>query len=78
MERQVKANPELAALTAQLDSTKAERQLQLEMSKRLLERWREKYAAQAQVSFQWKNPDFLFRNPDFLFTNPDFSIENVE
>ena len=19
-----------------------------------------------QVSFQWKNPDFLFRNPDFL------------
>ena len=23
----------------------------------------------AQVSFQWKNPDFLSRNPDFLLKN---------
>ena len=22
--------------------------------------------AQLEVSFQWKNPDFLLRNPDFL------------
>ena len=26
----------------------------------------------AQVSFQWKNPDFLLKNPDFLLKNPDF------
>ena len=25
-----------------------------------------------QVSFQWKNPDFLFKNPDFLLKNVDF------
>ena len=29
----------------------------------------------AQVSFQWKNPDFLFNNPDFLFKNPDFLLK---
>ena len=27
-----------------------------------------------QVSFQWKNPDFLLRNPDFLLKNDDFII----
>ena len=32
----------------------------------------------AQVSFQWKNPDFLFRNPDFLLSNPDFLLKNVD
>ena len=31
-----------------------------------------------QVSFQWKNPDFLFRNPDFLFGNPDFLFRNPD
>ena len=31
-----------------------------------------------QVSFQWKNPDFLFRNPDFPIQNPDFLLKNVE
>ena len=31
-----------------------------------------------EVSFQWKNPDFLIRNPDFLFRNPDFLLKNVE
>ena len=31
-----------------------------------------------QVSFQWKNPDFLIRNPDFLFRNPDFLLKNVD
>ena len=29
-----------------------------------------------QVSFQWKNPDFLFKNPDFLLKNPDFLLRN--
>ena len=29
-----------------------------------------------QVSFQWKNPDFLFKNPDFLLRNPDFLLKN--
>ena len=28
-----------------------------------------------QVSFQWKNPDFLLTNPDFLIRNSDFPIE---
>ena len=32
----------------------------------------------AQVSFQWKNPDFLFRNPDLLIRNLDFLLKNVE
>ena len=31
-----------------------------------------------QVSFQWKNPDFLSKNPDFLFRNPGFLLKNVE
>ena len=30
----------------------------------------------AQVSFQWKNPDFLSRNPDFLLKSVDFIIIN--
>ena len=28
----------------------------------------------AEVSFQWKNPDFLLKNPDFLLKNVDFVI----
>ena len=28
-----------------------------------------------QVSFQWKNPDFLLKNPDFLLKNPDFLMK---
>ena len=28
-----------------------------------------------QVSFQWKNPDFLLRNPDFRLKNVDFIIK---
>ena len=31
-------------------------------------------AADAPVSFQWKNPDFLFRKPDFLLRIVDFII----
>ena len=31
-----------------------------------------------EVSFQWKNPDFLSRNPDFLLRNPDFLLKNVD
>ena len=31
-----------------------------------------------EVSFQWKNPDFLLRNPDFLIKNPDFLLKNVD
>ena len=31
-----------------------------------------------EVSFQWKNPDFLIRNPDFLLKNPDFLLKNVD
>ena len=31
-----------------------------------------------EVSFQWKNPDFLSRNPDFLSRNPDFLLKNVD
>ena len=27
-----------------------------------------------EVSFQWKNPDFLFKNPDFLLKNVDFIL----
>ena len=30
----------------------------------------------AQVSFQWKNPDFLLKNPNFLIRNPDFLFKN--
>ena len=29
-----------------------------------------------QVSFQWKNPDFLSRNPDFLLKHVDFIIKH--
>ena len=28
-----------------------------------------------EVSFQWKNPDFLLRNPDFLLKNVDFILK---
>ena len=28
-----------------------------------------------QVSFQWKNPDFLFKNPDFPLKSDDFIIK---
>ena len=28
--------------------------------------------ALVEVSFQWKNPDFLLKNPDFLLKNVDF------
>ena len=31
-----------------------------------------------EVSFQWKNPDFLLRNPDLLIRNPDFRLKNVD
>ena len=31
-----------------------------------------------QVSFRWKNPDFLFKDPDFLLRNPDFLLKNVD
>ena len=31
-----------------------------------------------QVSFQWKNPDFLLKNPDFLLKNVDFLLKNVD
>ena len=30
------------------------------------------------VTFQWKNPDFLLKNPDFLFRNPDFILKTVD
>ena len=38
----------------------------------------EQNAADAEVSFQWKNPDFLLKNPDFLFRNPDFLMKSVD
>ena len=31
-----------------------------------------------QVSFQWKNPDFLLKNPDFLLKSPDFLFKNLD
>ena len=31
----------------------------------------------AQVSFQWKNPDFLLKNPDLLLKNIDFIIKQA-
>ena len=31
-----------------------------------------------QVSFQWKNSDFLVRNPDFMLRNPDFLLRNPD
>ena len=31
-----------------------------------------------EVSFRWKNPDFLLRNPDLLFRNPDFLLKIVD
>ena len=37
-----------------------------------------KVAPPPQVSFQWKNPDFLSRNPDFLSRNLDFLFKNVD
>ena len=36
------------------------------------------FTSGAQVSFQWKNPDFLLKNPDFLLRNPDFLLKNVD
>ena len=38
------------------------------------------YAATAasQVSFQWKNPDFLLKHPDFLLKHPDFLLKNPD
>ena len=33
---------------------------------------------QLQVSFQWKNPDFLLKNLDFLLENPDFLLKNPD
>ena len=30
-----------------------------------------------EVSFRWKNPDFLIKNPDFLLKNPDFLGETA-
>ena len=35
-------------------------------------------SAAPEVSFQWKNPDFLLKNPDFLLTKPDFLLKNVD
>ena len=32
----------------------------------------------SQVSFQWKNPDFLLRNPDFPLKNVDFITKHTE
>ena len=39
-------------------------------------RWADEHypSRAAQVSFQWKNPDFLLRNPDFLLKNVVFVI----
>ena len=31
-----------------------------------------------EVSFQWKNPDFLLKNPDFLMRNVDFVLKYVD
>ena len=31
-----------------------------------------------QVSFQWKNLDFLLENPDFLLENVDFLLKNPD
>ena len=31
-----------------------------------------------QVSFQWKNPDFLLKNPYILLKNPDFLLNDVD
>ena len=28
-----------------------------------------------EVSFQWKNPDFLLKNPDFLLKSVDFIMK---
>ena len=28
-----------------------------------------------EVSFQWKNPDFLLKSPDFLIRNPNFLLK---
>ena len=30
-----------------------------------------------QVSFQWKNPDFLLKNPGFLLKTVDFMIKQT-
>ena len=30
-----------------------------------------------EVSFQWKNPDFLIKNAGFLFKNADFMIKMI-
>ena len=45
---------------------------QLKVGQRLLYQFNGDF----QVSFQWKNPDFLFKNPDFLLKNPDFLLKN--
>ena len=33
--------------------------------------------AEHQVSFQWKNPDFLSKNPDLLLKNPDLLLKTL-
>ena len=38
----------------------------------------EREGYKSEVSFQWKNPDFIFKNPDFLFRNPGFLLKNVD
>ena len=45
---------------------------QLKVGQRLLYQFNGDF----QVSFQWKNPDFLFKNPDFLLKNPDFALRD--
>ena len=30
-----------------------------------------------EVSFQWKNPDFLLKNPDFLLKNDAFVLKQA-
>ena len=32
----------------------------------------------AEVSFQWKKPDFLLKNPDFLLRNADFTTKQEQ
>ena len=52
----------------------------LETKKKLMEEQRKgavHFSVQNQVSFQWKNPDFLLKNVNFLLKNVNFLLKYV-
>ena len=44
----------------------------------ILQRAKQQAVQDVQVSFQWKNPDFVLKSQDFLFRNPDFLLKIID